>query len=165
MVFPSFGIRACSITPYSAAISEIRLRKRVIEQALSAIRPTSTPPTMPKFQEEKSQRKTNALRKHEEEEVTKLLADRYHIPYVDLAVFPFEIDAIKIFPEEISRSGELAIVRIVGKNLEIALHKPDKPETITILERLHADDYTYDLFLASKSSLEHAWESYKKHLR
>ncbi len=117
---------------------------------------------MPKFQEEKSQRKTDALRKHEEEEVTKLLADRYHIPYVDLAVFPVEIDALKILSEEISRSGELAIVRTTGKNLEIALHKPDKPEAMTILDRLKADDYSYDLFLASKSSLEHAWESYKK---
>ena len=117
---------------------------------------------MPKFQEEKSQRKVNALRKREEEEVTKLLAQRYNIPHADLAVFPVELDALKIISEETSRSGELAIIRVSGKSLEIAVHKPDKPETLTILNRLHEDDYSYELFLASRSSLEHAWEFYKK---
>lgn len=117
---------------------------------------------MPKFQEEKSQRRVKALRKREEEEVTKMLADRYKIPHVDLAVFPIEIDALKVLSEEISRSGELAIIRISAKNLEIAVHKPDKPETITILNRLKEDDYICELFLASMSSLEHAWEFYKR---
>ncbi|TSC67574.1 MAG: Uncharacterized protein G01um101466_682 [Parcubacteria group bacterium Gr01-1014_66] len=117
---------------------------------------------MPKFQEEKTQRKTAALRKREEEEVTKLLADRYKIPHADLSVFPIELDALKLLSEETSRSGELAIIRISGKHLEIAVHKPDKPETMTILNRLTQDDYAYDLFLASASSLEHAWEFYKK---
>ncbi|MEK7083409.1 MAG: type II/IV secretion system protein [Patescibacteria group bacterium] len=117
---------------------------------------------MPKFQEEKSQRRVNALRKREEEEVTKLLAKRYDIPHVDLAVFPVELDALKIISEETSRSGELAIIRISGKNLEIAVHKPDKTETLTILNRLTQDDYAYELFLVSMSSLQHAWESYKK---
>lgn len=117
---------------------------------------------MPKFQEEKSQRKVSALRKREEEEVTKLLAQRYNIPHADLAVFPVELDALKIISEETSRSGELAIIRISGKNLEIAVHKPDKPETLTILNRLREDDYSYELFFVSVSSLEHAWEFYKK---
>lgn len=104
----------------------------------------------------------SALRKREEEEVTKLLAQRYNIPHADLAVFPIELDALKIISEETSRSGELAIIRISGKNLEIAVHKPDKPETLTILNRLREDDYSYELFLVSISSLEHAWEFYKK---
>ena len=117
---------------------------------------------MPKFQDEKSQQKVNALRKREEEEVTKMLADRYGVAYVDLAVFPIEIDALKTISEETSRAGEMAIVRATGKQLDIAVHKPDKPETITILDRLKADNYTYDLFLASVASLEHAWEFYKK---
>lgn len=117
---------------------------------------------MPQFQEEKSERKIAALRKREEEEVTKLLALRYTVPYVDLAIFPIEIDALKIIPEEVSRSGELAIVRESGKKIEIALHKPDKPETLTILNRLKEDGYSYDLFFVSSSSLEHAWAFYKK---
>ncbi|MDP3769446.1 MAG: ATPase, T2SS/T4P/T4SS family [Candidatus Sungbacteria bacterium] len=117
---------------------------------------------MPQFQEEKSERKVAALRKHEEEEVTKMLADRYKLPYVDLAVFPVEIDALKIIPEETSRAGEIAIVREAGKQLEIAVHKPDKPETLTILNRLKEDNHNYDLFFASLSSLEHAWGFYKR---
>ena len=117
---------------------------------------------MGKFQEEKSQRRIGLLRKHEEEEVVKLLAGRYKIPYADLGIFPIETDAIKIISEETSRSGEMAIVRTTGKQLEIAVRKPDKPETITILNRLKEDGHTYELFLSSLSSLEHAWMAYKK---
>jgi len=117
---------------------------------------------MVKFQEEKSQHRTNILLKREEEEVTQLLADRYNIPYVDLAVFPVEVDALKLVSQEISRAGDIAVIRANGKQLEIAVHKPDKPEAITILNRLKDDDYICELFLASKSSLEHAWEMYKK---
>jgi len=117
---------------------------------------------MVKFQEEKSQRRTNILRKREEEEVTKLLADRYKIPYVDLAVFPIEIDALRLVSEEISRAGDLAIIRANGRQLDVAIHKPDKPEALTILNRLKDDDYNCELYLASKSSLERAWDMYKK---
>lgn len=117
---------------------------------------------MTKFQDEKSQRKANLLRKREEEEVTQLLAQRYHLSHVDLSVFPIETDALKILSEEESRAGELAIIRIAGKHLEIAIRKPEKPEAINILNRLKEDNYTYELFLASLSSLEHAWEFYKK---
>lgn len=117
---------------------------------------------MPKFSEEKSQHKISILRRREEEEVTKLIADRYQLPYVDLAVFPIEIDALKTLSEETSRSGELAVVRASGKQLEVAVHKPDKEETLTILNRLKEDGYACDLFLASNSSLEHTWEFYKK---
>ena len=117
---------------------------------------------MPKFQDEKTQRKTDTLRRREEEEVTKMLSDRYHIPYVDLAVFPIELDALRILSEEISRSGALAIIRASGKQLDIAVHKPDKPETISILDRLKQDEYICEVFLASMSSLEHTWEFYKK---
>jgi len=117
---------------------------------------------MPQFPEEKSERKTSALRKREEEEVTKLLAARYKLPYVDLAVFPIQLDALKTVSEETARSGELAVIRSAGKQLDIALHRPDKPETITILDRLTADGFTYELYFTSQSSLRHAWEYYKK---
>lgn len=117
---------------------------------------------MGKFQEEKSQRRIGILRKREEEEVVKLLADRYNMAYVNLAIFPIETDALKIIAEEISRSGEMAIIRIIGKKLHIAIRKPDKPETVTILNRLKEDGYVYELFISSLSSLEHAWEAYKK---
>ena len=117
---------------------------------------------MARFQEERTQRKYILLRKKEEEEVTKLLADRYGIPYIDLAVFPIELDALKIVSESSSRTADNAIIRATGKHLSIAIHNPNKPETQTILNRLKEDGYTYELFIASKSSLEHAWEMYRK---
>ena len=117
---------------------------------------------MARFQEKRTQRKYDFLRRKEEEGVTRLLANRYNLPYVDLSVFPIELDALKIISESSSRMGELAIIRASGKHLNITLHDPNKAETKTILNRLQEDGHTYELFISSKSSLEHAWDFYKK---
>lgn len=117
---------------------------------------------MPKFKEEKQTRKVNALHRKEEEDLAKLLAQRHNLAYVNLEIFPIELDALKIITEDESIAGEMAIIRESGKNITVALHKPDKNETHTILERLKEDGYTAEFFYASKSSLEHAWEIYRK---
>lgn len=117
---------------------------------------------MPQFKEEKQTRKINALHRKEEEELAKLLAQRHNMLYVNLEIFPIELDALKIISENESIAGEMAIIRESGKNITIALHKPDKNETHTILDRLKEDGYIPEFFYASKSSLQHAWEIYRK---
>lgn len=114
------------------------------------------------FQEEKPQRKLELLKKKEEEDSVKILSQKYKIPYADLVVFPVETDAIKILPEEKARKAELAVFQLAGKNLKIGARNPEKEETKIALKRLTEDRYNYDLFLVSRSSLERAWEFYKK---
>lgn len=115
-----------------------------------------------KFQEEKPKRKLELLKKKEEEDSVKILSQKYKIPYADLVIFPIEIDAIKILPEEKARRAELAVFQTAGKNLKIGVRNPEKEETKIALKGLAEDRYNYDLFLVSRSSLEHAWEFYKK---
>lgn len=115
---------------------------------------------MAKFQEEKASRKLELLRKKEEEESVKILSDKYGISYADLTKTPVEIDAIKILPEDKARAGELAVFQSTGKNLKIGVRNPEKNETLAILKRLSGDQYTYDLFLVSRSGLKRAWEFY-----
>jgi len=117
---------------------------------------------MLKFQEEKSKRKLESLRRQEEEESTKLLAKKYKIPYLDPKVFPIDLDALRIVPEEKARAAELVVFQAAGKSLKIGVRKPDKEETQNLLSRLKEDRYTFDLFLISRSSLEYAWEFYRK---
>ena len=117
---------------------------------------------MATFHEEKSSLRIDTLRRKEEEEVTKLLAKRYQLPYIDLFQFPIEVGAIKTVPEESARSAELAVVQTTGKRITVALHNPEKQEAKNALRHLEEDGYTSDLYIASKSSLLHAWEFYKK---
>lgn len=117
---------------------------------------------MVKFQEEKQKLKVAALRRREEEESVQMVSEKYRLPYVNLSTFPIEIDALKILSEEEARSGQLVAFQSVGRHLKIGVRNPKKEETRSVLNKLGGDRYTYDLFLVSASSLEHAWEFYKK---
>ncbi|MEK7099451.1 MAG: GspE/PulE family protein, partial [Patescibacteria group bacterium] len=114
------------------------------------------------FDEEKSDRRLNLLRRKDTEASTRLLAQKYGIPYADLGVLPVEIDAIAIVPEQEARSAEAAVFQVIGSRLKIAVRNPDKAETKALLERLGRVPYACDVFLASGLGLEHAWEFYKK---
>lgn len=114
------------------------------------------------FQEEKSKRKLEVLRRKEEEESTQLLAQKYKLPYVDLSLYPIDIDAVKIIPEEKARNGELVIFNSAGKRLRVAIHNPENDLTKAMLKHLEEDRYILELYLASKHSLAHVWEFYKK---
>lgn len=114
------------------------------------------------FQEEKQIRKVDTLRHKEEEESVKLLSQKYKIPYLNLMIFPVEIDAIKIIPETDARRASLVIFQEAGKHLKIAVRNPEKEEASSLLKRLQNKRYSYDLFIVSGSSLEHALQYYKK---
>ena len=117
---------------------------------------------MPKFQEEKTQKKIELLKQKEEEESVKILSQKYKIPYADLSAVSVETDALKTLPEDAARRAELIPFQAIGKRLKVAVHSPDKDETRAVLKRLEEEGYIHDLFLVSRQGLEHAWEFYKK---
>lgn len=117
---------------------------------------------MAKFQEEKAIRKLELLRRKEEEESAKIVADKYNLPYIDISKVPVEIDALKILPESKARTSQLVVFQKTGKHLKIALRNPEKEETRAVLKRLEEERYTWDLYMTSQAGLRHAWEFYKK---
>ncbi len=117
---------------------------------------------MAQFEEEKSERKLGLLRKKEEEESTNLLSQKYGIPYLNLSIAPLELDTLKTISEENAKKGEMVVFQAAGKHLKIGIRNPTNETTKTILSNLEGDHYTFDLFLVSKSSLEHAWQFYSK---
>ncbi len=117
---------------------------------------------MVKPQEEKAERKIEFLRRKEEEESVKMLAAKYKIPYLDLAIYPVETDALRIVTEEKARMGELAVFQVAGTNIKIGVRNPSKEETGPVLKRLEENRYRIELFLVSRHGLEHAWSFYRK---
>lgn len=117
---------------------------------------------MAHFDEEKSDRRLTLLRRKETEASTRLLAQKYGIPYADLTVLPVEIDAIAIVPEPEARAAEAVVFQMVGSRLKIAVRNPDKPETKSLIERLARMPHPCDVYLTSGLGLVHAWEFYKK---
>ncbi len=112
------------------------------------------------FEESRQQRKLSRLLRKEEEDTVKILSGKYNVPYADLSTAPVNVEALALVPEADARASELAVIQKIGKKLEIAVHNPENPRTKEVLERLRGLRYTWDLFLASVSSLERAWESY-----
>lgn len=113
------------------------------------------------FDEDKQKKKIEELRKEEEEELVKILAEKYRVPYLDLSPIPINPDALRLIDEEKAKVGKLAIFGSVGKNLKIALSAPSREETKQILKELEERGYIPNLFLVSTQSLLKAWDRYK----
>lgn len=119
-------------------------------------------PNLPQFDEEKPTRKLDILRRKDEEESVALIAGRYGIPYIDLSVFPVEVDAIKLLPEDKSRRGQIVIFSATGSSIKVAVRNPRQEETLAILKRLEQDRFTIETYIASAHSIEHALSFYQK---
>lgn len=117
---------------------------------------------MPELRDDKLNRRLSSLKKKEAEDVAKIIADKFSVPYVNLFLFPIEIDALTILSEERARFGELVIFQAVGRHLKIAVRNPDKEEARAVSKRLEEDRYTTEVFVASHEALEHAWEFYRR---
>jgi type IV pilus assembly protein PilB len=113
------------------------------------------------FDEEKQNKRMEEMRKVEEEDVAKLLADRYGLNYLDLGPVPINSDALRIINEENAKLGNLAIFDAVAKRVQVAVLSPKNEKTLAIIKQLDEDGYFPTMHMVSRKSLEKAWSRYK----
>lgn len=116
---------------------------------------------MPQFDEEEQIKKLAIIREREEEEVTKILADKYDLPYADLGDMSIELDALKLIPEDQSHAGKIVVFQGVGKKIDVGLKDPKTELAQNIIKKLE-EEYDTQLFLISSNSLKKAWGRYKE---
>ena len=107
---------------------------------------------MPAFEEGKQRERLSQLRRKEEEDTVKLLAEKYRIPYADLSAVPINVDALALVREADARSGELAVIQKAGRRLEIGVRNPEESKAKTVLDELRRQRYEPDLFLVSRAN-------------
>lgn len=112
------------------------------------------------FNEEKQSQRLAELRKRDEENLTRTMARKYGIPYLDLSQTPLNIDALRLIPEDGARDAHVAPLDVINKNVELGVLSPTNPKTKDIIENLEKKHYTVRLFMVSKSSLRRVWERY-----
>ncbi|MDB5259909.1 MAG: pilB1 [Candidatus Nomurabacteria bacterium] len=100
------------------------------------------------------------LRKNEEEELVKILSDKYGLPYIDLRGLAPEPDAMQVIKEEDAREVGLAPFKIVGRKLYIATISPGNPRMEELLRPLETRGTELILFLCSHASLNHVLSRY-----
>lgn len=104
--------------------------------------------------------KLRSLREKEEEDLARILSDRYGLTYTDLTMVPVNVDALRLLPEEKARAAEAAVFNKTGKVLSLALHSPNNPELQEIYAGFESRGFTLEKYLVSKRSLEHALSRY-----
>ncbi len=118
---------------------------------------------MPKFNDEKDAKKLEILHLEEEENLARVLAEtKYHIPYVNLGKVILENEALKAVPEDRARELEIAPFNISARKLLIATQAPEHTGIKSLEEDLKREGYTISWFMASRASLEKAWQRYEE---
>ncbi|MCI0542165.1 GspE/PulE family protein [bacterium] len=115
---------------------------------------------MPHFDEEKQIKKVSQVHKQEEEDLAKMLAEKYGVSYTDLSLVAIEPEALRIVPEEAGRQALVVPFRLVEKKLFLAVHSPQKERTRFMIADLERRGFTVLVFIVSMGSLERAWARY-----
>lgn len=116
---------------------------------------------MPQFNEDEQKKKIDAIHHQEEEELARILSEKYKLSYVDLSSVAINTDALRLIPEEDARTANAASYNIVSKKVSIAVKTPNNDKIHDIIEDLQNRGYEPQLFMASTQSLERAWNLYK----
>lgn len=101
------------------------------------------------------------VRRKEEETVAQQKAQKFGIPYLNLDVFPLNVSALALIPEEKAREGKVAVARQEGRTLILAALNPSSPQVQEIIKELGERHFIVQQAAASYSSLLHAWDKYK----
>lgn len=117
---------------------------------------------MPVFNDDAQQKKLDEIRGREEEELARILSEKYNLRYVDLTQEAISTDALRLISEEESRAAELVIFGMANKHLSIAVRTPNNEKVVGILETLQERGYEPKLFMSSRHSLERGWALYKE---
>jgi len=115
---------------------------------------------MVQFNEKKQKERIKELHKKEEEDLMKILSEKYGIPYIDLSAVSINSDALRLIQEDEARKARVAGFSISGKKVKIAIVSPQDEKVKKVEDDLIRMGYKPEFYLASKRSLSKAWSIY-----
>ncbi|MBI2030454.1 Flp pilus assembly complex ATPase component TadA, partial [Candidatus Kaiserbacteria bacterium] len=112
------------------------------------------------FNEKKQEERLDELRRREEEQLAEMLAGKYGIEYVDLTNKSINADALRLIPEARARALEIAAFQKNNKQILVAMRAPERTDSLQQIAEVERLGYTVRRLIASRASLEHAWDRY-----
>lgn len=100
------------------------------------------------------------LHKNEEEDLVRMLSDKYGLPYIDLRGIAPEPDAMQYTKEEEARAAGCVPFKVVGRKLYIATLSPENEKLEALIRPLETRGSEILLYLCSHASLEHVLARY-----
>jgi len=114
------------------------------------------------FDEKKQEEQLEVIKKREQEDLARILSEKYKIPYVNLFRASIDLEALNTISEQIAKENGVAIIRRKGRILDIAVKNPTLPHTKSFLTELRKNGYSFNLYLSSPAGLQHTWERYRE---
>ncbi len=102
------------------------------------------------------------LRREAEERDARRRAEKTGLPYVDLGSTSVNLDVLKIIGEDEAKEAEAATISSKGKELALAVHDADKPETKKLINKLKEKGFAINIFTSSLRGLTRVWERYRE---
>ena len=113
------------------------------------------------FDDAKQNKHIDELRKQEEEELVRVLAEeKYNMPSINLSGVSIENEALRMIDENDARKLEVAPFKIVGKNIHVAVRSPMHTDLATLGKELEHKGFIPHFYMASSTSLKKAWDRY-----
>jgi len=112
------------------------------------------------FNTDATDEKLAHARAEEEEDLVRILSEKYDIPYTDLSFVPVNVDALRVIPEADAHAAEAVAFDKNGKHLSVALRDPKNDAYIALKQRLSDEGYIIEEFLVSHASLDRAFPRY-----
>lgn len=101
------------------------------------------------------------VRAEEEEDLARLLSEKYGLPYTDLSVIPINMDALRLIPKnDAEHAGAIAFDKN-GKHVSVALVRPDTDSAVRLLGTLTENGYTPEKYVVSRASIDRALARYE----
>ena len=102
------------------------------------------------------------VREREEEDVARILSEKYGIAYANLALKQIDNDALRLIPEMAARAAEVIAFAKTAKQLSLAVHNPNNPELKKVTDELTERGFVPTTYLVSKKSLDKALGRYRE---
>ena len=112
------------------------------------------------FNTEAEEQKLRSIREREEEDLARILSEKYGARYIDLTALSINMDALRLLPEERAHKAEAVLFDKNGKHLLLAIHNPENQEAQALEREYKEQGYTLELYLVSNKSLARAYERY-----
>lgn len=104
--------------------------------------------------------KLATIHEREEEDLTRLIAERNGFSYTDLTIVPVDVDALRLIPEKEAQDGEIIAFSKEGKHLSVALRDPNNLLAREVERALESRGFILTRFLISKKSLDSGLNRY-----
>src|SRR3989344_3688126 len=98
--------------------------------------------------------KLAGVREREEEDVARILSEKYGMTYVDLSLKEIDNEALRVIPQEEARLAEAAAFVKTARTLSLAIHNPNNPALAKLVEDLIDRGFLLQKFLVSRKSLD-----------